>query len=315
MTQEFKDRSGALIAMGIFEILGGALLALFAVFILFSLQMAPEESPAVQIIAPLLAYGALSAWFFVMGIGTIRAKRWARILMLAANWFSLVAGIIATAFFLTMFPDIFSQINMDEATATPMVTVTGIIFWIFYIALPLIGIFFYRERNVRATCEHRNPTPSWTERCPLPVLTLSLLMFSGACSVLTQIATNYVHPFFGTLFAGKSGLILWIMNALLCGILGVGLYKQKLTAWCGTLVYYALFTLSNILTFSKITMDDFYAAANCSDDIRLQMQQSAWLNEAWMIKHCLLFFLPMTAYLLFIKRYFKQPKPEECPND
>jgi hypothetical protein len=313
MTQEFKDRSGALIAVGVVEILGGALFTLFTILIPFSLQMAPQETPAVQMAFPILMYGALSVWFFIMGIGTIRAKRWARSLMLAASWFSLVIGIAAIAFFVTMLPSMRSQMN--DMTATIIVTTMGLVFGVFYIIVPIIGILVYNGKNVRATCEHRNPEPAWTDRCPLPVLALSLLLLFGACSLITQIAANFVFPFFGTLQSGPIGLALWAVSALLFCSLAIGLYKLKVAAWWATLAFYSLLSLSSLLTFSQISMDDFYTAANYSESMRQQMQNLAWMNEGYMIKCSLFFSIPTMVYLLFIKRYFKQSKSKEILND
>jgi len=178
-----------------------------------------------------------------------------------------------------------------------------------YLGQPLLC---YSGRNVRATCEHRHPTPSWTERCPLPVLILALLMCVSVFSGIMQIMANFIHPFFGTLLSGTPGMIAWIFNGLFCAFIAAGLYKLKPAAWWGVLVYYTLFMISNVLTFSRITMDDFYTAANYPESLRVQMQQSPWMNEMWLINAGLLFILPMLIYLLFIKRYFEQPKTEKC---
>jgi len=70
--------------------------------------------------------------------------------------------------------------------------------------------------------------------------------------------------------------------------------------------------LSNILTFSRITMADFYRIANYPESLQIQMQQSGWMDEMWFIKIGLLAAVPTLIYLLFIKRYFEQPEPEEC---
>jgi len=308
----FKDRSGALIAMGVFEILGSVLMALFSGLMVAALLMTPSGYPLSYGLISVAMYAAISIWFLVMGIGTIRGSRWARMLMLSASWFSLLAGITAMLFVTSVFPKMFSGVEMGKEAIIIAAITVGVTLSTIYLLLPLTGILFYSGRNVRATCEHRHPVPSWTERCPLPVLILVLLMFTSACSGLMQTITNFIYPFFGTLLSGTPGLTAWITNGAVCLFIAAGLYKQKPAAWWGVLVYYALFMLSNILTFSRITMADFYRIANYPESLQIQMQQSGWMDEMWFIKIGLLAAVPTLIYLLFIKRYFEQPEPEEC---
>jgi hypothetical protein len=313
--QSFKDRSGALMAMGIIEILGGVVMALFSVLMATTLLLKTSEVPLQSGLSPALIYAALSAWLLVMGIGTLRAARWARLLMLSASWFSLVTGIVAMAFMAMLLPEIISSSDMPKEITLVVMMITGVACGIIYLILPLIGVLFYSGLNVRATFEVRHPTPSRTERCPQPVLIMALLMGMSVFSGVMQITANFVHPFFGTLLSGTPGLIAWTFNSLFCVLIAVGLYKLKPAAWWGVLIYYALLMLSSILTFSRITMDDFYTAANYPESLRTQMQNFHWMDEMWFIKIGLLFVLPSLIYLLFIKRYFEQPKSEEYLND
>jgi len=223
----FKDRSGALIAMGVFEILGSVLMALFSGLMVAALLMTPSGYPLSYGLISVAMYAAISIWFLVMGIGTIRGSRWARMLMLSASWFSLLAGITAMLFVTSVFPKMFSGVEMGKEAIIIAAITVGVTLSTIYLLLPLTGILFYSGRNVRATCEHRHPVPSWTERCPLPVLILVLLMFTSACSGLMQTITNFIYPFFGTLLSGTPGLVAWITNGAVCLFIAAGLYKQK----------------------------------------------------------------------------------------
>ncbi len=49
-------------------------------------------------------------------------------------------------------------------------TAGAIVAAIVLIGAPIVWIIFYSRRDVRLTCEWRNPKPSWTDACPLPVL-------------------------------------------------------------------------------------------------------------------------------------------------
>lgn len=310
--QTFKDRSGALIAMGVCEILGGVLMALFTVLMVVGFLMMSIDQPATQLIFPFLLYAALSAWLFIMGIGTLRAKRWARVLMLVASIWSLVVGLAASVFMVFFIPKLLSSPELAGSSGFVVAIFTGLILGLLYLVLPAVGIVFYTGKNVRATCEHRNPTPCWADRCPLPVLIISLMMLLVPASLLSQLASNYVFPFFGTLLSGIPGAFLWILSSLLGLALGIGLYKLKPAAWWGTLIYYSIFSVSNVLTFSRISMTDFYRAANYSEEMMQQISQSGWMmDESWMVTASLAFTLPVLIYLLFIQRYFTLPEPKE----
>ena len=98
----FKNRKSGLIAFGIIEIIFGALCALFVPLMIFGMVMshtlAQKNGAAVpvnpgSIIFTALLYGLMAAFFLVMGIGSIRARRWARALMLVGSSMWLGVGI------------------------------------------------------------------------------------------------------------------------------------------------------------------------------------------------------------------------------
>ena len=90
--ENFKDRKGGLIAFGVLEILAGAFCALMAPIMLVSMLLPAallEEgaAPPVDVgmmIPGLLFYVSLAVWFIWMGIGSIKARRWARALLLVS---------------------------------------------------------------------------------------------------------------------------------------------------------------------------------------------------------------------------------------
>ncbi len=104
MDAAFKNKKASLIVFGIFELLAGLLCALMAAVMLIPLTIASGELPASQILPGMAVYGVLAAGLMTMGIGTIRARRRARVLMLAVSWLMLVCGIM---------PKIFDAVEMS----------------------------------------------------------------------------------------------------------------------------------------------------------------------------------------------------------
>src|SRR5262245_18634801 len=184
----YKDRTAGLIVVGILEIC----LALFcllnlgfmaiAVFAVRAQTTMPQTTNARTMMGAGLLYLMLAAFFGTMGIGTIRARRWARTLMLVVSWIWLVVGIFSSVLMVFILPKMLGSIEKAAGPAgSPGITtfLTGCMFvllGLIYIALPAILVFFYRSPNVKATVEAKDPSVPWTDRTPAPVLALSLLL-------------------------------------------------------------------------------------------------------------------------------------------
>src|ERR1035438_6551077 len=98
---DYKDRSTGLIIFGILTLLLGCFVGLFVPLMLFGQMMAakaPNAPPAnAAAILPVVAiYGGLAVALIWLGIGSIKARRWARALLLIFSWSWLVMGIVMT---------------------------------------------------------------------------------------------------------------------------------------------------------------------------------------------------------------------------
>jgi len=91
-TPGFKDRKGWLIAFGIIQILMGSFFLLVIPLVLvgmFASSMSGRAN-AMPVNSHMIAlavffYLLLAAWFISMGIGSIKARRWARALVLISS--------------------------------------------------------------------------------------------------------------------------------------------------------------------------------------------------------------------------------------
>lgn len=304
MEEGYKDKKASLVVFGIFEIIGGLLCALLALVTLLPLVLTPDKMPMRQMMPGMLVYVFLSVWLIWMGIGTIRACRWARILMLVASWLMLVCGVMAMGMMGFLLPKSFASSGMPDAMVMPVMVITSITLAVFYLLLPTIGILFYGGRNIRATFEHCNPTPSWLEQCPLPVLALALMLALSMVSMTMLCFVNFAIPFFGIILSGWAGAIGLLCGFGICGLLAVGVFKRRPAAWWGTLAMLLLGVSSQMITYSRIDMMDYYAAMGYADQMLQQMKTVGWSGTTFQIMG-VIYALPALACLLWLKRYFR----------
>jgi len=315
---QFKDRRAGLIVFGVIQILIGAFCALMIPLVLLSLLVGPAGGVPVsaKTVLPAMAQYALMAVAAIwLGIGSIRARRWARALTLVLGWIWLVCGLVALVFFVLFMGDMYQQVaresKMPPEAVVMMQVVSGGLLGCMYLLLPGIFILFYRSPHVRATCELRDPQVRWTDKCPLPVLAVSLLLGLGACSMIWVLAYGAVFPWFGTLVDGAAGLSLLLVSTLLLALLAWGTYKLRVWAWLTTIVLMAVWGVSAVVTFSRVSMLELYERMNFPEE-QLQILQKYGMiekmNMPWMIGATLAVYL---AYLLFVGRYFFSSSTEQ----
>ena len=273
MEEEYKDKKASLIVFGIFELLGGLFCGLMATVTLIPAMFSLSEISFRQVIAGLMVYVFFAVWLIWMGIGTIRARRWARVLMLAGSWFMLVCGMMAMVMMFYIMPKTLTAPSLPDETVTAVLVGIYIVLAIIYLLFPAIGVLFYGNRNVRATIDHRDPKPSWTEQCPLPVLILALMLTLATTSILMLCFMNFATPFFGTIISGWPGAVVLLCSLGILISLAVGVYKLRLGAWWGALAMLLLGTLSQVITYSRIDIMDYYVAMGYSDRMLLQLNR------------------------------------------
>ncbi|OHB79899.1 MAG: hypothetical protein A2V98_19445 [Planctomycetes bacterium RBG_16_64_12] len=310
---QFKDRTVGLVVFGVLQILIGAFCALAIPLMLLSLWLGQAGGAAAvnaRTMIPVIAQYALAAVIAVwLGIGSILARRWARALTLVLAWIGLICGVLGLLFFFVFMGDMYQQLaqeqKMPPQAVVVMQVVTGAVLGCIYVFLPGIFILFYRSKHVWATCRFKDPQVRWTDKCPLPVLAVSLLLGFGACSViLCAPAYGAVFPWFGVLLEGPAALSLLLVDALLLACLAWGTYKLKKWAWLGTIALMALWGVSAIVTFSRVSIRVLYEKMSFPEEQFEIIEKSGLLekmNMPWMMG---IFCAAYLAYLLYVGRYF-----------
>lgn len=178
----YRDRSVGLALFGVLQLLIACFWALMIPFVAFTVTMAEPAAVGVEVgplVPILLSYAAVAAVFGTLGVGSLLARRWARALTLVLAWPWLamgLAGTIGILFFIgSLFPLPDQQGLPPQALFMMYFAMTGTIGCV-YLMLPGAFVLFYRSPHVKATCEHRNPMECWTDRCPLPVLGMSVIV-------------------------------------------------------------------------------------------------------------------------------------------
>lgn len=313
-----KDRSTGLMVFGILTLVLGGLVGLFVPLMLFGQMMAAKapNAPPVNTSAILLAvamYGCLAVTLIWLGIGSIKARRWARALLLIFSWSWLVMGIFMTvtmpfvmARALTNLPANANsgQPAMPPAAITGMIVFMVIFFGVFFVLMPAVWTFFYNSRHVKVTCETRDPVPRWTDACPLPVLGFCLWTWLAVPMMFFWPLTGHaVMPCFGMFVSGLPGALFCVVVGAIWGVAGWWLYRLDVRGWWLILVAMVVFMVSALLTYAHHDIIEMYQLQGLPQAQIDQIQKMGLFTGNRMGCFTVLFTLPFLGYLLFIKKY------------
>lgn len=238
---EFRDQRVGLIIFGAVQIVIGCICGMGALFTRLMLIVNPQNMPpgsqmnAKMMLPAVVIYVLIAALFITLGFGSIFAKRWAWSLTVVISWIWIIGGLFGMIFMALFVPSMMSsmpdQAKMPPSALFAVRLVTMAIMAVIYILLPGLFLIFYQRTSVWATCQRRDPKTRWTERCPLPLLALSIML--GYSAVFMPFQLTYgggVAPFFGSLVSGAAGAAMILAAAVIMAFLARGTYKQKMAA-------------------------------------------------------------------------------------
>jgi hypothetical protein len=318
---DYTDRSTGLVIFGILTLLLGCLAGLFVPLMLLGQMMAakapnaPPMNHAVML-PGMAVYALLAGALIWLGIGSIRKRRWARALLLIFSWSWLIMGICMTAMMPFVMSKSLANLPPDAKTgqpAMPPAAITGTVifmtlfFFVFFVLVPALWVFFYNSRQVKATCEARDPVTRWTDACPLPVLAMSLWTWLAVPMMLLWPLTGHaVMPCFGVFVTGLPGGLLCLVIAAVWGTAGWWLYRLDARGWWLILVAMVLFAVSALLTYAQHDISEMYQLQGLPPAQIDQMQKLGLFTGNRMSWFTALVTLPFVGYLLFIKKYLRK---------
>jgi hypothetical protein len=289
----------ALVLFGILQILIGiivlALAGLPVAAIAVAVVRGSRVPPTIVLTALILLLEG--AWLVGMGIGSLLTRRWGRALSLVTAWIWLLSGILGMA---GLVPAILHGQRKLAVSGWAIPPMAGIAYSsVFLVLLPALFVSFYGKRDVKATCEHRRPKASWTDRCPLPVLALSLLAVFWAIIPLTGSIMNWTVPFFGTVLRGTTGAIASLIVAGLYASAARGLYNLDKKSWWLLVAVLIGGAVSTTLTLYRVGILGICLSAGLSDwEIAAVRRVNPW--------PLVLGTIAAIAYALYLRTYFER---------
>ena len=320
----YKDRHTGLVAFGIVQIILGGFTALMIPLLLFSQHVMAQQQPGSvygpSLVAVVMAiYGTLALALVCVGIGSIKARRWARALTLVGAWSLLIMGVFNLAIQAVLLPRMLA-VSAPSGAAVPhtamVVAMVGafLVIGIVFIALPAAFVWFYSSRHVKATCEIRNPEPSWTDGCPLPLLALCLWMALGTVSFfIMALAGMAVLPVFGQLIAGPVATTVSVLLGVAWAWAAWAIYRRRLAAWWFIVGMMTVFGVSCVITFLRVDPLELYRMMHYPEQQVEQIRRLGLMTPsvmAWGMAGGAVLWL---GFLLWVRRYFKPVPPPPTP--
>ncbi|VGO11529.1 hypothetical protein PDESU_00073 [Pontiella desulfatans] len=308
-----KDRSVGLMVSGILEIVLGILafsVAMLLLVVASSAGLGGMKPSHFWIAMGLLFY--LAGWFIVMGLGSMKAKRWARALVLVGAWVTVFFGTLGLALVLYILPELHG-LMLNSGLIAPAVSM-GILYFVILVLFllqvlfPMVAIAFYSLRGVQVTCERLHPAPCWTDKVPLPLLAMALVSIMGSLSILTGATTNYVVFLFGKIVAGGLGMVIVLAISVACGYIGWGAFSRKIHAWWGAYALVLLTSSSMMLTFSEMDMETLYAQMGYTAEQIERLGQYSAFNPAMLTFISCIWGIMACVYLVWVRDCFYPEK-------
>ena len=321
----YRDRSTGLTIFGTIQILLGGFCALMCPLVLFGLMMSRKVSGISEPIAGqflgVLWYALMAAIFITLGIGSIQARRWAHALSLILSYIWLIGGSLVVVLLTAIMPiaikTALHQAGGKEMPAAFMAVIltVGIAFAaLFLIALPIAFLVFYGKHDVRETCRQRDPVERWTDHCPLPVLAMSLLFAFTAFYYLAMGVAKPLLPFFGIYLSGIPGTIAFLLLAPLEVYFSRAFFQLKPTGWWIAVFTRGLLFISAVITATRSSLMDAYVKMGMSSRELQQLNSNPLAHSKAILFFGLSFSLIFFGYLLWLKKYFKNPNAGQEPS-
>jgi hypothetical protein len=318
----YKDRKPGLVFFGLVQIAIGGITGLMALFQALmstlpnpALEEAGAATPGGLVLFTAGFLAPVAVAFIWLGVGSIMARRWARDLSLVGGWLWMVFGIVGLFGLVMAFPSFPEameataqepSLTEEQAAMVGTVIMVGMALFhvVFHILLPGAFVLFFRSRNVRATCEAHDPVTRWTERCPLQVLAISIILAFGAYQcILAALSPFRLFPLFGTLIQGALAGVLLAGFAAVLAYLAWQLYHLAPIAWSLAVGISILGLASAILTNRGLDPADLFSGMEISE-AQLESLTAAMPEPSALMVHMSVWGVVWVGYLLYCRRYF-----------
>jgi len=315
-----RDRSLQLrVAGAILLSLGGLAMMLFVL-----IRTVASMGPAVQQSLPpeqradmhsaAYFYFAVAVFFLWTGFGAVLLRRWVRPVMLSLMWPALIVGTFSFVTMALLLPAI-REFAATAAGSSPAPGVMGCalgcafaLLFIMYMIMPALFIALFQGDEVRLTLEAHDPSPSWTDACPVPVFALSLWLFLLAFLGLVAPAGKSMS-IMGFMLSGRSLVIVTAALFATKLLLAWGIYRVKRPAWWGLLAFYMLFAVSTgISWFRGGFVKNSVIAEGSMPGKQLELLQILSTQYAPLfVVLSVIVIASCLGYIIYVRRFFQAP--------
>jgi hypothetical protein len=307
----FKDRTAGLMVFGFLQVILGGICALLALGLAAASELTARTGghpiqPRVAMTTNIVNQLLFAAYFITIGVGSIGRRRWARALGLIVSALWLIVGVLTMALLPVLLPRFKVLIPPSGESVVIPVIITFLA--LIYVVVPGILFLFYRSLHVRATVEEHDRKTRWTDRVPLPVLALSVVMAFSAVACLSN-AFSATLPLLGTILTGASATIICVALAGLFATLAVQLYRLKKSAWWTLLLLDIAGMVLGALTMARTDFASVFEKSGVmTPQLRaMHLEQMYKSPILWGIG--LVSWAGFVAYLFYVRRFFNESGP------
>ena len=174
---------------------------------------------------------------------------------------------------------------------------------IFLVLLPAVLLWFYKDEKVRTTLEFYDPNPRWTDRCPIPVLGLSIAAALAGFWMIPAAATGVVM-LFGVIVTGFAA---YAAAAIMCGIFILAarlVYLQRPAGWWLVVGLILLFAISVTISWFTVDLHTLYAAMGTPDAQLDELVKFTEDQRALWLGMTIVMTLLAFGYAVYVRRWF-----------
>jgi hypothetical protein len=271
----------------------------------------PSNQNSAAMISGALFYLVVAGALIWLGIGAIKMRRWVRPLVLTLGTVILISGVFSLVWMAFLMPAMAKVMPGNGATPGPptgmfpvIMAMTMLMMGFFLLIIPAAFVWFYKKQQVKAALEHFDPVPRWTDRCPIPVLGLVVMLTLFAGTTLMAVP-QAIMPVFGTVLRGPAAVSLQMVVAAAALVLAWLSYRCRPAGWWGTTAFLLVSTVAYLMTDLRLDQQDVYRAVGLSAQQIDAFKKLGYMSPTRMLALQLPILLLMFCYLAYVRKYFK----------
>jgi hypothetical protein len=308
----FTDRSSWLVLGGALLIAAGVVAALLGLLSAAAPMLARgmpgqagDSGQAPFLWMGVLFYEGLAALLIVLGVGSLRARRWALALVQIVLWTWLFTGILSVLFVVLLVPSMVGpQVVGAQAGMMPCLILVALVMGALLVVVPLVLLLVYRRQDVRRTVEVRDPGPAWTDRLPLSLLGIVLALAVSALFTVVSLFGIRAVPLLGIVIVGWPAKVVLLGIAALLAVLTVAVYRRSEAGWWG-LILLQILQLANLVTMRGLNMPSLLRQMGYPEEqVRIAGQFSLFDKPAFLILMAAAW-IALLLFLLAVRKYFR----------